>query len=63
MYKIQIKSVTALLHALMHSYDLTPNDISGHCELDPKKPNCPGLDMDTFRGVLVNPGETERLLL
>ena len=48
----QMLSLKLLLSELMLKYDLKPNQIFGHRELDNRK-SCPtGLDMDRLRGEL-----------
>lgn len=42
----------ALIHKIVKwcgKYGLGPGDVYGHCELDSKKPDCPGLDMNELR--------------
>ena len=53
--KITPKQETVLVWVVRHlmlKHRLTSRDVVGHCELDPKKPRCPGINMDDFRGKL-----------
>lgn len=47
-----IASLLNLTNGLMDRYCISAENVIGHCEVDSKKPLCPGLDMDMIRGYL-----------
>ncbi len=46
-------SLLDLLTGLMRRFDIEAKDVLGHCEVNDKKPLCPGLDMAMIRGYLI----------
>lgn len=48
----QYRATKAMILSLLHRFDLFVSDVVGHCELDKKKPNDPGFDMNIFRDYL-----------
>lgn len=48
----QYRNAKAAILSLLHNYDLFVGQVIGHCELDDKKPNCPGFDIGVFREYL-----------
>jgi N-acetyl-anhydromuramyl-L-alanine amidase AmpD len=48
----QYRIAKAMILSLLHKYDLFISDVVGHCELDSKKPHCPGFDMKMFSDYL-----------
>jgi len=47
----QIISLFWVLRGLSVKFQIPPENIIGHCEIDPKKPVCPGLDMNAVRAI------------
>jgi len=50
-----INSLLTLLEELIIEFQIEPDYILGHYELDKKKPLCPGLDMQLIRNLLKIP--------
>lgn len=48
----QISSLIEVLNHLSVKFSIPPERIVGHCEVDSKKPVCPGLDMDAVRAIV-----------
>jgi N-acetyl-anhydromuramyl-L-alanine amidase AmpD len=48
---VQFESAKTLVLELMGTYQIPPERVLGHCELDSKK-SCPNFDMDGFREFL-----------
>lgn len=49
-----IWSLLELVTELCMKFDIDPENIVGHYELDPKKPMCPGINMIAFRTKIKN---------
>ena len=47
-----IHSVLLLTAGLMQRYNIPASNVLGHCEVDDKKPLCPGYDMELLRTYL-----------
>ncbi|HAM55016.1 MAG TPA: N-acetylmuramoyl-L-alanine amidase [Candidatus Rokubacteria bacterium] len=45
----QMEALRALISRLRLKYGIPASKVVGHCEQDPKKPHCPGLDMAGLR--------------
>ncbi len=45
----QKRALNNLLEELVNKYDIPVKNILGHCEIDKKKPDCPGINMEVFR--------------
>ena len=48
----QLRSLKALVLKLMDEFNLDETAVFGHYEVDTKKKECPGIDMDKFRNEL-----------
>lgn len=46
---IMLAQLSLLVSELMCAFDITPESVVGHYELDRAKPECPGIDMAVFR--------------
>ena len=51
----QLETLRQTLTFHLRERGLKPEAIRGHCELDPKKPLCPGINMDHVRAMVAAP--------